>query len=192
MTELVECNTQLHKTLQVLWSDALTQHKLQQHPSVTTPLDIWGGRVTLECMTTVLEGMIMGWGLTGSESGLSEELSDEDSMSGRGTECGGTGGSGFGCDWEMVAGMNGEWCGNAGLEELSETDPESEGTGCDSGSLVLESDVAQSKVEVTEFQHGLCKRCNTFGPDGYSSITCQLKPFLGQGNERYDCYLELV
>ena len=31
MTELVECNTQLHKTLQGLWSDALTQHKLQQH-----------------------------------------------------------------------------------------------------------------------------------------------------------------
>ena len=31
MTELVECNTQLHKTLQRLWSDALTQHKLQQH-----------------------------------------------------------------------------------------------------------------------------------------------------------------
>ena len=30
MTELVECNTQLHKTLQGLWSDALTQHKLQQ------------------------------------------------------------------------------------------------------------------------------------------------------------------
>ena len=26
----VECNTQLHKTLQGLWSDALTQHKLQQ------------------------------------------------------------------------------------------------------------------------------------------------------------------
>lgn len=53
--------------------------------------------------------------------------------------------------------MNGEWCGNAGLEELSETDSESKGTGCDSGSLGLESDVAQSKVEVTEFQHGLCK-----------------------------------
>ena len=32
MTELVECNKQLHKTLQGLWSDALTQHKLQQHP----------------------------------------------------------------------------------------------------------------------------------------------------------------
>ena len=31
MTELVECNTQLHKTLQGLWSDALTEHKLQQH-----------------------------------------------------------------------------------------------------------------------------------------------------------------
>ena len=31
MTELVECNTQLHKTLQGLWSDALTQHRLQQH-----------------------------------------------------------------------------------------------------------------------------------------------------------------
>ena len=31
MTELVECNTQLHKTLQGLWSNALTQHKLQQH-----------------------------------------------------------------------------------------------------------------------------------------------------------------
>ena len=30
MTELVKCNTQLHKTLQGLWSDALTQHKLQQ------------------------------------------------------------------------------------------------------------------------------------------------------------------
>ena len=30
MTELVECNTQLHNTLQGLWSDALTQHKLQQ------------------------------------------------------------------------------------------------------------------------------------------------------------------
>ena len=33
MTELVECNTQLHKTLQGLWSDALTQHKLQQQPA---------------------------------------------------------------------------------------------------------------------------------------------------------------
>ena len=33
MTELVECNTQLHKTLQGLWSDALTQHKLQQQPT---------------------------------------------------------------------------------------------------------------------------------------------------------------
>ena len=31
ITELVECNTQLHRTLQGLWSDALTQHKLQQH-----------------------------------------------------------------------------------------------------------------------------------------------------------------
>ena len=31
MAELVECNTQLHKTPQGLWSDALTQHKLQQH-----------------------------------------------------------------------------------------------------------------------------------------------------------------
>ena len=30
MTELVECNTQLHKTLQGLWCNALTQHKLQQ------------------------------------------------------------------------------------------------------------------------------------------------------------------
>ena len=40
MTELVECNTQLHKTLQGLWSDALTQHKLQQqqHASIFTHL----------------------------------------------------------------------------------------------------------------------------------------------------------
>ena len=36
MTELVECNTQLHKTLQGLWSDALTQHKLQQQITVLT------------------------------------------------------------------------------------------------------------------------------------------------------------
>ena len=34
MTELVECNTQLHKTLQGLWSDALTQHKLQQQQNL--------------------------------------------------------------------------------------------------------------------------------------------------------------
>ena len=40
MTELVECNTQLHKTLQGLWSDALTQHKLQQQPGpLSLPLD---------------------------------------------------------------------------------------------------------------------------------------------------------
>ena len=38
MTELVECNTQLHKTLQGLWSDALTQHKLQQHIRILAPL----------------------------------------------------------------------------------------------------------------------------------------------------------
>ncbi|KAH9984936.1 hypothetical protein BJV77DRAFT_1071716 [Russula vinacea] len=35
MTELVECNTQLHKTLQGLWSDALTQHKLQQQATLS-------------------------------------------------------------------------------------------------------------------------------------------------------------
>ena len=42
MTELVECNTQLHKTLQGLWSDALTQHKLQQHESliIVHPLNL--------------------------------------------------------------------------------------------------------------------------------------------------------
>ena len=38
MTELVECNTQLHKTLQGLWSDALTQHKLQQQVHEVIPL----------------------------------------------------------------------------------------------------------------------------------------------------------
>ena len=46
MTELVECNTQLHKTLQGLWSDALTQHKLQQQDDDThylpSPLTVVG------------------------------------------------------------------------------------------------------------------------------------------------------
>ena len=81
----------------------------------------------------------------GSESRSSEESSDEESTSGGGTDRGGTGGSGFGCDWGMVAGMNGERCGNAGLGELLETDSESEGMGSDSGGPGSVSDVARSE-----------------------------------------------
>ena len=41
--------------------------------------------------------------------------------------------------------MDGERCGNAGLEELLETDSESEGMGSDSGGPGSVSDVARSE-----------------------------------------------
>ena len=45
----------------------------------------------------------------------------------------------------MVVGMNGEQCGNTGLEELPETDSESDWMGSDSGGPGSVSDVARSE-----------------------------------------------
>ena len=45
------------------------------------PLDIWGGLVTFEWVTTALVGIVVDRGARGIESGSLEESSDEDSAS---------------------------------------------------------------------------------------------------------------